>query len=285
MTKLKLILFLTAFISIKSAFAVSPSEVNFRNETNDTLLITQILIDTQAQHFATPEENIIYIASKLIDTPYQAGTLETIPEQLTVDFSGMDCTTFVENVIALALTVRENRTSWHDFVYNLERIRYRNGTLNGYSSRLHYISDWIIDNSHRGILMEATDRIANPAYQIKTLDFMSLNRDKYPALEDDSEFEKLKSAEIGYRSHRYPYIKPINIKNTPLRDGDIIAITTKTPGLDVQHIGFIKIIDGQPHLLHASSAKGKVIVDPTPLGDYLKRNRTATGIRVIRLRE
>ncbi|MDE6460685.1 MAG: DUF1460 domain-containing protein, partial [Paramuribaculum sp.] len=43
--------------------------------------------------------------------------------------------------------------------------------------------------------------------------------------------------------------------------------------------------NGKIHLLHASSKEGKVCVSSTPLTDYLKKNRGASGIRVIRLKE
>jgi hypothetical protein len=70
-----------------------------------------------------------------------------------------------------------------------------------------------------------------------------------------------------------------------LKEGDVVLITTKTPGLDVQHMGILIMENGQPYLMHASSAAGAVIIDKTPLTDYLRRNRTATGIRVLRLNE
>lgn len=278
----------TAMIAgIGSAMGVAPGEVRFRHEETDTTIITKLLVDTYAEGRSVPTaKRIVSIAEKLVGTPYAAGTIEGTPEQLTVDMDEMDCTTFVENVLAMAMTLDERRTSWHDFIYNLERLRYRNGRVDGYGSRLHYISDWAIDNNHRGIIQEVTDRLGpGVGYQVKTLDFISSNRDKYPALEDDSEFEKLKNAEIGYRSHRYPYIKTMNIKNAELRDGDIVAITTKTPGLDVQHMGVVKLHDGVAHLVHASSKAGKVVVDDLPLAEYVRRNRTATGIRVFRLKE
>lgn len=286
MNAIKKIFFTFFIFSPLLASAVSPGEVRFGDEASDTTLITTILKETYEAKYPTPNEKIIAVASRLIGTPYAENTLEGSPEQLTVNLSAMDCTTFVENVLAIVMTLDENRTSWHDFIYNLERLRYRNGTINGYASRLHYVSDWVIDNSHRGILKEVTDRLVPlPSYQIKTLDFMTRNRDKYPVLADDDEFQQLQNAEIGYRSHRYPYIKTTNITNLPLLDGDIIAITTKKDGLDVQHVGFVKLVNGQPHLLHASSTEGKVVVDKLPLAEYLKRNRSATGIRVIRLNE
>ena len=61
-----------------------------------------------------------------------------------------------------------------------------------------------------------------------------------------------------------------------------MALTTNIKDLDVTHVGIIKMVDGVPHLMHASSKQGKVIVDDLSLSDYLKRNRTQ-GIRVFRL--
>ncbi len=166
-------------------------------------------------------------------------------------------------------------------------MRYRGGKLNGYASRLHYVSDWIIDNAHRGIIKEVTSNFPGVQYAIKTIDFMSAHRDQYPALADSAEYERMRSAEIGYRNHRFPYIKSSKCSSKDvikaMRDGDIVAITTKTPGLDVQHLGIIVMKDGIPHLMHASSVKKSVVIDSEPLSEYMRKNRSASGIRVIRL--
>lgn len=157
----------------------------------------------------------------------------------------------------MALTIENRRSSWHDFVYNLEQIRYRGGNIDGYPSRLHYISDWIVDNSHRGILQEVTDRIARADYMVKTIDYMSSHRDAYKALTDSANFAGIKNAEIGYRSHRFPIIKPQNLKTADIREGDIIAITTSIKGLDVSHIGIATVINGVPHLTTHRQNPGK----------------------------
>lgn len=283
--------FLTSIIftaAALSAAASSPSEVRFHNEESDTLRINEILISAKAENGnAKPEVLISYIGKQLLGTPYEASTLEGPPERITVNMDGMDCTTFVENVAAMAFTVGEGRTSWRDFLYNLERMRYRGGKLNGYASRLHYVSDWIIDNAHRGIIKEVTSNFPGVQYAIKTIDFMSAHRDQYPALADSAEYERMRSAEIGYRNHRFPYIKSSKCSSKDvikaMRDGDIVAITTKTPGLDVQHLGIIVMKDGIPHLMHASSVKKSVVIDSEPLSEYMRKNRSASGIRVIRL--
>lgn len=267
-----------------SASAVSPSQVIFGNESKDTTEVTNLLVNN-LNSGNNINEYMVILGKNFEGTPYLEGTLEGSPEALRVNLQGMDCMTFVENVAALAQTLSERRTSWIDFIYNLERLRYRSGALDGYASRLHYFSDWMVDNSHRGNVSEVTDRIANAAYQIKTLDFMTQNRDKYAALADSAEFERMKNVQVGFRSHRFPYIKSTNVGSAKILPGDIIAIVTKTPGLDVSHVGIAVQINGKIHLLHASSKEGKVCVSASPLEDYLKRNRNAIGIRVARMKE
>ncbi len=267
--------------------AVNPGQTRWTNEASDTTRITKILIEASAQDFKSPNEAVAFIGHKFIGTPYGESTLEGQPEMLTVNLDEMDCTTFVETVAAMAITIEERRNSWQDYLYNLENIRYRQGKVDGYASRLHYISDWIVDNTHRGNIKEVTDRMPGIGHQVKSLYFMSRHRDSYEALKDSAEFERIKNVEVGYRSHRFPYIKTAALQSkvaaSILNDGDIIAFTTKTEGLDVSHIGIVVMEDGVVKLLHASSKAGKVLVDPLTLSEYLRKNRNITGGRIIRL--
>ncbi|MBE6318315.1 MAG: DUF1460 domain-containing protein [Bacteroidales bacterium] len=284
-----LILFTSLILMCLNINAITLDEIRFHNEEKDTTIISRILNDAYSANLQNPNERIGYIARMFLGKPYVAHTLECTPEQLSINIDELDCTTFVETVIAMAYTVGEGRTSWRDFVSNLEKIRYRDGNLDGYSSRLHYISDWIVNNSYRGNLQEVTSDFNCESYTIKTLDFMTTHRDSYKALSDENEYTKLKNHEIGYRRHRYPYIKTSTLKNKEiqnlLKDGDIIALTTKTPGLDVSHMGLIAIIEGVPHLMHASMKAMKVIIDPLPLHKYLNNSKSLTGIRIIRIKQ
>ncbi|MDE6643190.1 MAG: DUF1460 domain-containing protein [Muribaculaceae bacterium] len=275
-------------IGTTGIFCSAQQKVRFHNESEDTTRINELLI--KCQKVKTPGEKVKAMALSFEGTPYVAHTLEGDTELVTVNIDELDCTTFVETVLALAYTAEEGRTSWRDFVYNLERIRYRNGELNGYPSRLHYISDWIVDNSHRGNLQEVTNRF--PFYHniTKTLSFMTENRDKYQSLKSDSlNYERMKNVELGYYSHQFPYIKTVDLRKKETKDafqsGDVVALVTSMKNLDVTHLGIIIKKDGEPYLLHASSSHGKVEVTSVPFDEFMKNNRSLLGVRVIRLKQ
>ena len=110
-----------------NTYASFPGEVRWHNETADTTKINRILIDASILADKTPNELMAYIGMRFEGTPYVAGTLEGDPEMLTVNLDEMDCTTFVETVSAMVLTIKERRNSWQDFLYNLEQLRYQIG--------------------------------------------------------------------------------------------------------------------------------------------------------------
>lgn len=283
------ILFIAILAILSATDVYALANVRFHNEATDTTRINEILTDAASKQFSTPSERCGYIARKFIGRPYVASTLEQSPELVTVNIDEFDCTTFVETVLAMAYTIGEGRTSWRDFVYNLERLRYRGGELGGYSSRLHYVCDWVIDNTHRGNITDATRLFPKVNHIVRTIDFMSSNRDKYPALADSAEYARIKNVEIGYRSHKFPYIKTIDLGSKETKacfiDGDAVALVSSLKNIDVTHMGFVVIENGEPYLLHASSSDGKVEISERPLQDYMKRNRSLSGIRVIRLCE
>lgn len=274
------------------ADAFGSDRVRFHDITNDTIRITEILTNIKANDPGTPGARIETIGRIFLEKPYVAHTLEVDsgqPEVITVNIDELDCTTYVETVAALAKTVGEGRTSWRDFVYNLENIRYRGGEMNGYGSRLHYIADWIVDNSYRGNVKDATPSFPKVNYATKTINFMTSNRDRYTALADSAQYERIRSIEDGYRNHRFPYIKTVDLSNkatkAAFQSGDIVALTSNLKNLDVTHLGIIVLKDGEPYLMHASSSNGKVTVTTVPLSTFMERNRSLTGLRVFRLLE
>lgn len=268
-------------IAAVSCFAIGVGEIRFDDIDRDTTAINRWLEEGSK----IPGRNMAKTAMLLEGITYKAATLEEMPEMLTINTSAFDCTTFAETVLALEITLRERRTSWRDFAHNLRALRYRGGRVDGYSSRLHYVSDWIIDNTHRGLVEEVTSRVGEPLFVVKTLDFMTRNAKLYPALADSTEYAAMKAREDGYRRHRYPYISKRSIAKAKIKEGDLLMLTTSKSGLDVTHMGIACFKNGVLHLIHASSKGGKVIADTMPLEEYFRKNPSLTGVRVVRLSE
>lgn len=269
--------------------AVAQVPVRFHDESSDTARIDRMLIDAEAANLSGAAARVEWIGRRLLDTPYVGHTLEEQPEMVTVNLDELDCTTYVETVLAMAMTLGERRSSWRDFVYNLQRVRYRGGIADGYPSRLHYICDWIVDNMHRGNFDDVTNRMPKYNYVVKTIDYMSANADKYPALADSANLARVKDTEVGYRNHRFPYVKSVDASDkatkAALHTGDVVAFTSTLKNLDVTHLGIIVKKDGEPYVMHASSSVGRVVVSDLPLDRFLRRNRQFTGFRVVRLRD
>ncbi len=275
-----------SFLFIPYAFSVSPMQMRFHC-ANDTTEINALLKEGINSKIQDPSELVVFYANKLIGHPYVAHTLEADKELLTINIDQLDCTTFVETLYALTSTTLDNRYSWRDYAQKLENLRYRGGTITDYASRLHYISDWIVDNTARGNIKEVTGDIPGSKYTIKTIDFMSNHRDKYPALADSTQFAKVKNTEIGYRLHRFPYVKKEWLKSketvAAFKSGDIIGIVTKIDGLDVSHLGIIIKENGVLYFIDASSIGKKVQREDETFFEYMRRNRSSLGIRVIRI--
>ena len=266
--------------------ALTPQSMMRFHCADDTTEINTILEETNNR---TDIESLsINLAKHFIGRKYMPHTLEGDKEYLTINIHEFDCITFVESIIALTQTAQRSHSTWRDYAQHLESIRYRKGSMTGYASRLHYISDWIADNTYRGNIKEITQSIEGATTMIKTLNYMSRNADKYSALEDSSNLAEIKKIEMGYRSLLIPYLKKQFLAKKSvcqqLKDGDIVVILSKTDGLDASHVGFIAFIDDTPHLLHASTLKGEIYFEQIDLNEYLKRHaRNAPGIRILRI--
>ena len=227
------------------------------------------------------------IGKTFLKTPYVAKTLEIgDTETLVVNLQGLDCTTYVENVLAFGTLLKQGKLNFDDFVETLETIRYKDGELAGYTSRLHYFSEWIANNEEKGLLKDITSEIGGEEIK-KDINFMSTHRDLYPFLSDDTNFEKIKASE-DYLNNQSICILPqdqITANEHLIKSGDIIALTTSINGLDITHTGFAtREKDGRIHLLHASTGSMEVEVSKKPLAEYLKGIKKNTGIMVARPR-
>ena len=230
-------------------------------------------------------KTIVSVGKTFKGIPYVAKTLEIgETESLVVNLHGLDCTTFVENVLAFSLMLKNEETDFDDFTKTLESIRYKDGTLNGYVSRLHYFSEWIRNNEAKGLLKDITREIGGKEIT-KDINFMSTHRDLYPFLADASNYERIKASENYLNSQAICVLAQEDIETNEhlIQSGDIIALTTSIKGLDITHTGIAtREKDGRIHLLHASTGSMKVEVSEKPLAEYLKKVKNNTGIMVAR---
>jgi hypothetical protein len=228
---------------------------------------------------------MVSIGKTFIGIPYVAKTLEIgEKESLVINLQGLDCTTFVENVLAFSLMLKHNKKDFDSFTDYLETIRYKDGELNGYASRLHYFSEWIADNEHKGLLKDMTSQIRG-VESLKAINFMSTHRELYPFLKDADNYGKIQASEEFLKSQSICILPQDQIQANEhlIQSGDIIALTTSIKGLDITHTGIAtREADGRIHLLHASTGSMEVEVSKQPLADYLKGIKSNTGIMVAR---
>lgn len=262
---------------------------NITYTRTDSIKVVNLLKDARRQPAGT--NIVLYFARRLNGIPYVAHTLEVNPtEQLVVNLRQLDCTTLVENVSALCLCMKNKVYTFDAFCSKLRLLRYRGGVLNGYTSRLHYFTDWILDNTRMGLCHEI--QAPNPpfaAVQKINVYFMSTFPDKYSMLKGrPAAIKEIAASEKKINGMTFRYLPEEKITNTALlrktiHDGDIIATTTTLKGLDIQHLGFAVWKKDGLHMLNASSLHHKVVEEPMLLRTYLRKQKTMTGVRIVRL--
>ena len=267
-------------------------------QRTDSLRVVELL--TKGSRQAPSENLMVFYAQKLLGLPYVGKTLEVNPrEELAVNLRELDCTTLVENVVALVMTTHQGSTRFADFCNNLTKIRYRDGRLDGYASRNHYFSEWIDSNERQGFIREIKGKANDsrgayyPFVDAQKLDitYMSTHPSSYPMLKDDAAALKLIKANeqrLCGRTVRYIPRRLLGRSKKDLscvKDGDILAIVTKKAGLDVSHLGLaVWGRDGKLHLLNASQIHKKVVLEPMTLEEYMKKHPSQLGVRVIRMK-
>lgn len=228
-------------------------------------------------------------AEFFLGTPYVAHTLEMTPgETFVINLREMDCVTFMENVIALSLTAKSGELSFDKFMDELRKMRYRNGNIDDYASRLHYTTDWFYENEKRGLVKNISACLGG-VKETRKINFMSAHRDAYRQLEtDDAMWWKIKTMEdtINKRGGFYYLPKKEIAKVVPqIPHMSIIAFTTSTEGLDVSHVVFAYRQGDKLTFIHASSTAGKVVIDEKTLADYCNSQESCTGIMVVKVND
>lgn len=241
----------------------------------------------KAMHKIKPHsrEDLIDETGKyFLGVPYVGKTLERESEELVVNLHEFDCMTFVENVLALAKTYAAGTFSWSAFLDNLKFIRYRNGLIENFTSRLHYTSDWIYENERNGLIIDLTKAIGGVPLDMN-VSFMSTYPENYVQLQTHPEYISVmaeKEKEINSRVYYYIPKEMIDKYTEQIHTGDIVCFVTSINGLDISHVGIIHKEGAQVTFIHASSTKKKVIINEESLQDYVLSIKKNRGIIVLR---
>src|SRR4051794_40219091 len=139
---------ITLVLSAGTVRAALPFETVFRGKTKFDQLVAQ----APAWKSLPIGDRVAAVGRALAGTPYKGYTLEIDDhvEAPSVNFDGLDCWTFFETSLAFARMLDEPQDSWtpQTLLKYIELDRYRGGSCNGsYLSRLHYLEDWLRDNS------------------------------------------------------------------------------------------------------------------------------------------
>jgi hypothetical protein len=228
---------------------------------------------------------ILKIGKFFLGTPYVANTLEKgNPEKMVINLRELDCTTFAENCLALARTLRLKNPEFEDFISQLQFIRYRDGKRDGYPSRLHYFSDWIYNNDQKKTVKSVAKQIAHTLVP-NQVNFMSTHPDIYQSLHDNREFIDALALQETAISNRMTWFIPENriaVVENKIQDGDILGITTNIEGLDISHVVIAVRLNGRIRFIHASSKEMKVVISEETLEEYLLKSKMASGVMVAR---
>ena len=233
-------------------------------------LCSDILMDETAKFF--------------LGVPYVGKTLEYEPERLIVNLREMDCMTFVENVLALAEASASGTPSWQTYLEKLPQIRYRDGKIEDYTSRLHYTSDWIYENEKKGLIADITKEIGGVPLAMD-VSFVSTHPESYMQLQSHPEYIAVmakKEKEINSRQYYYIPKEEIDKQEAQIRTGDIVCFVTSIKGLDISHVGIVHKEGDKMTFIHASSGKKRVIINEESLQDYVLGIKKSKGIMVLR---
>ncbi len=239
-------------------------------------------------------QRAIKVGELAVGTPYVPSTLEayikaggdpTRNEPLIMSLMRFDCVTLVEGCIAVARASDDGvKPSWKRFSHEVERMRYRGGKREGYTSRLHYFSEWIADGAKRGLVRDVGQELGG-VNDSRPLRFMTEHRGSYPALVDDSVYADIARTEMQLDSSPRYVVAADRIESISdrIQTGDVLAFATAIAGLDVTHAAFAyRGNDGILRVLHAPLSGGAVEITRSTLPDYVAKIRRSTGVLIAR---
>jgi len=284
-TQLLSVLLISCFLSCQATRSDPANEPELIvYQTEDKEILDQVFTLYSTEKELTTAELMVKVGSFFQETSYVAHTLEAGEEQLVINLRELDCTTFAENCLAISRTIKSGKHTFEQFCSELQLIRYRDGMIDGYPSRLHYFCDWIYNNQQKNLTKDISEEIAQTPL-VKQINFMSTHPESYRQLKDSAMLVKAIAAQEKLISERKMFFIPesrIAELESKFMNGDIAGITTNIEGIAIQHVVILIRKEGRIHMMHASSKAEKVVVSDNTLEEYLLNSNTADGIMLAR---
>jgi hypothetical protein len=229
------------------------------------------------------------IALELKDIPYVGFTLEESKdaEYCVVNLNGLDCVTFFEDSLCMARMIKKGKSAPADLLAEVQHTRYRGGKMGDFTTRLHYTTDWLVDNEKKGVVKILTPNLPGAQPFTQKVGIMSKHPENYRQLAAHSELiPAIRAIEDKINSRPLKYLPMDKLQSAEplLRTGDIVGVTTTEEGIDVAHTGLcIKDAQGVVHFMDASSSRRnmKVTLEPE-ISQCLNWSPKLTGVMIAR---
>ena len=259
----------------------------------DTTIINTLLASDELKDL-TQAERVAFFAKKLVgaESSLREEILEADTMIFTVNTHSFTPLGLISTCIALAKAYETSSApGWRDFADKYENVMYKKGEATDFVSRFLYPSDWIADNIFRGNVTDVTMNLDGLAFKRKekSIDYISHNRDKFKAFADQTNYDRLKMLEMGFRNHQIPYITNGDLQNPnrfkpQAKEGDIFFLLTPDFNLDSREMGILTRDGDRLLIIQLSPSKDKVTLEELPFEQYVKRNvKRIQGARIIRI--
>ena len=215
-------------------------------------------------------------------------------EHLVVSLSQVDCTTVMEDVLALALCYRDGRITLADLKDYYRRMHYQDGVIS-FATRNHYCT-WIMQSAIKEGFVEriSPDEPVFPFTGLMELQpsYMTRNRHLFrPMMENEDNYKAV--ALRQQQGVRFTYI-PRELLDMPqdselgvIHDGDIMAVVCNqhswARGVEIKHLLLAKWIGGRLHFYHATEEGVKLASEDACT--YMKDKFTMAGVAVYRFKD
>lgn len=296
MYMIKRILLITSLLLSWTLSAQQPYE-----STAEDIALGEMILRDLGTAAATQDgsELMVRAARAMLGQEYVPNTQEGREEKLRIYLTKTDCILFVDNTLGLVRTAQQYRdqASFEHLAELLEPMRFdevrRAKGYEPYATRVHYVTEWIARGVARDIFRDLTPELGGVP-DTRKIDFMFMHPDSYAALTGESPTAAVNRRDIARMEDELDWIPRSYIPKdkvpgieSQIRSGDILCFATSIVGLDYSHvvIAYRAKKGDRLSFIHASSAAGKVIIEPRTLEAYLQAHGKISGISVLRLNQ